>query len=76
MSEQIMKINNVEICTESFGNPKNPAILLIMGAMTSLDWWDEDFCFRLAEQGDLSSGTIIGIWEGRLLMNPGLLITP
>ncbi|KAF0820940.1 Hydrolase, alpha/beta fold family [Bacillus sp. ZZV12-4809] len=51
MSEQIMKINNVEICTESFGNPKNPAILLIMGAMTSLDWWDEDFCFRLAEQG-------------------------
>ncbi|SMO45696.1 alpha/beta fold hydrolase [Melghirimyces algeriensis] len=51
MSEQIFKINNVEICTESFGNPKDPAVLLIMGAMSSLDWWDEDFCLRLADQG-------------------------
>ncbi|MCS0670105.1 alpha/beta fold hydrolase [Cytobacillus firmus] len=51
MSEQIMKINNVDICTESFGNAKDPAILLIMGAMTSLDWWDEEFCLRLADQG-------------------------
>ena len=50
MNEQILKINNVEICTESFGNPNNPAVLLIMGAMSSLDWWDEDFCLRLAER--------------------------
>ena len=50
MNEEIIKIDNVEICTESFGNPKNPAILLIMGAMSSLDWWDEDFCLRLAER--------------------------
>ncbi|MDW4511030.1 alpha/beta hydrolase [Priestia megaterium] len=49
MNEEIIKIDNVEICTESFGNPKNPAVLLIMGAMSSLDWWDEDFCLRLAE---------------------------
>jgi pimeloyl-ACP methyl ester carboxylesterase len=51
MNEQIVKINNVDICTESFGNPKDPAVLLIMGAMSSLDWWDEDFCLRLADQG-------------------------
>jgi pimeloyl-ACP methyl ester carboxylesterase len=51
MSEQILTINKVEICTESFGNPKDPAVLLIMGAMSSLDWWDEDFCLRLADQG-------------------------
>jgi pimeloyl-ACP methyl ester carboxylesterase len=51
MSEKILKINNVEICTESFGNPKDPAMLLIMGAMSSLDWWDEDFCLRIADQG-------------------------
>ncbi|MFK7679765.1 alpha/beta hydrolase [Priestia megaterium] len=49
MNEEIIKIDNVEICTESFGNPKNPAVLLIMGAMSSLDWWDEDFCLRFAE---------------------------
>ncbi|MEI4828484.1 alpha/beta hydrolase [Bacillus sp. FJAT-53711] len=51
MSEQILKVNKVDICTESFGNPKDPAVLLIMGAMSSLDWWDEDFCLRLADQG-------------------------
>ncbi|AOH56367.1 acetyltransferase [Peribacillus muralis] len=51
MSEQILKINSVDICTESFGNAKDPAVLLIMGAMSSLDWWDEDFCIRLADQG-------------------------
>ncbi|WP_066399732.1 alpha/beta fold hydrolase [Neobacillus mesonae] len=51
MSKQILKINKVEICTESFGNSKDPAVLMIMGAMSSLDWWDEDFCLRLANQG-------------------------
>ncbi|MCF6409755.1 alpha/beta fold hydrolase [Pseudalkalibacillus salsuginis] len=51
MNEQTLKINEVDICTESFGNPKDPAVLLIMGAMSSLDWWDEEFCLRLADQG-------------------------
>ncbi|EWG12874.1 streptothricin acetyltransferase Sat-1 [Cytobacillus firmus DS1] len=45
MSEQIMKINNVDICTESFGNSKDPAILLIIGKMSSLDWRDEGPCY-------------------------------
>ncbi|MCF6136524.1 alpha/beta fold hydrolase [Pseudalkalibacillus berkeleyi] len=51
MNEQVLNINQVDICTESFGDSKNPAVLLIMGAMTSLDWWDENFCHRLADQG-------------------------
>ncbi|WP_026677915.1 alpha/beta fold hydrolase [Fictibacillus gelatini] len=51
MREQILKINKVDICAESFGNHKDPAVLLIMGAMSSLDWWDEDFCLRLADRG-------------------------
>lgn len=51
MNEQILKINQVEIYSESFGDPGNPAVLLIMGAMSSLDWWDEEFCRRLAEHG-------------------------
>lgn len=73
MSEQILKVNKVGICTEIFGNPKDPAVLLIMGAMSSLDWWDEDFCLRLADQGDLSFGTIIVIWGDPSLMNLVLL---
>lgn len=51
MKQQLVNVNQVEIYTESFGNPKDPAVLLIMGAMSSLDWWDEEFCKRLAEKG-------------------------
>lgn len=51
MSEKILNVNGVEICAESFGNPDDTPILLIMGAMASMVWWDEDFCRRLAERG-------------------------
>lgn len=51
MSEQIVQANNVEICTESFGEASDPAILLIMGATASMVWWDEEFCRRLAGEG-------------------------
>jgi pimeloyl-ACP methyl ester carboxylesterase len=51
MSEKLYKINGVELCTESFGNPQNPAILLIMGAMCSMVYWDEQFCQQLADTG-------------------------
>lgn len=51
MKQQLLQVNQVDIFTESFGNPKDPAVLLIMGAMSSLDWWDEEFCQQLAEQG-------------------------
>lgn len=49
--EKINKINGIDICTESFGNPAHPAILLIMGAMCSMVYWDEEFCQRLANTG-------------------------
>lgn len=51
MSETIQRINGVDICSESFGNPNDPPILLIMGAMASMLWWDEEFCRMLAERG-------------------------
>ena len=51
MNEKVNKINGIDICTESFGNPKNPAILLIMGAMCSMVYWDEEFCQQLADTG-------------------------
>ncbi|TGQ57492.1 alpha/beta hydrolase [Mesorhizobium sp. M1C.F.Ca.ET.193.01.1.1] len=40
-----------EIVSETFGNPADPAILLIMGAMASMLWWPEAFCRRLAGRG-------------------------
>lgn len=51
MSEKINKMNRIDICTESFGNPNDPAVLLIMGAMCSMVYWDEEFCQRLANTG-------------------------
>ncbi|MDH6348366.1 MULTISPECIES: alpha/beta hydrolase [Brevibacillus] len=51
MTEQMVKVKNAKICTERFGNPADPAILLIMGAQASLVWWEEEFCQRLADAG-------------------------
>ena len=51
MNERIVKINDVEILTESFGNAENPAILLMMGATASMLWWDAEFCRKLAAEG-------------------------
>lgn len=51
MNERLIKIDEIHICTDSFGEPVNPAILLIMGAQSSMIWWEEEFCRRLADEG-------------------------
>ncbi|MBZ9843836.1 alpha/beta fold hydrolase [Mesorhizobium sp. CA5] len=40
-----------DIISESFGSPKDPPILLVMGAMASMLWWPEAFCRQLAGRG-------------------------
>ncbi|MDX8523286.1 alpha/beta hydrolase [Mesorhizobium sp. MSK_1335] len=39
-----------EIVSQAFGDPADRAILLIMGAMASMQWWPEAFCRQLAER--------------------------
>jgi len=51
MNERLIKADGIEICTDSFGKQVNPAILLIMGAQSSMIWWEEEFCQRLADEG-------------------------
>ncbi|MFC2188247.1 macrolide hydrolase EstT [Fulvivirgaceae bacterium LMO-SS25] len=51
MKRKIIKANDIELYTESFGNEKNPAILLVAGATVSMLFWDAEFCSRLAEKG-------------------------
>ncbi len=51
MKERIIENGQVAICTESFRDKKNPTILLIMGAMASMTWWNQEFCERLADKG-------------------------
>jgi pimeloyl-ACP methyl ester carboxylesterase len=47
-NERIVMANGVDICVETFGQPDDPAILLIHGAAASMLWWEEEFCERLA----------------------------
>ncbi|WP_431912672.1 alpha/beta fold hydrolase [Nonomuraea jabiensis] len=49
--EQLLQINGVELCVQTFGDPAAPALLLIGGAEASMDWWDDEFCERLAAGG-------------------------
>jgi pimeloyl-ACP methyl ester carboxylesterase len=43
--------SGIDICYETFGNPDDPAILLVMGLGGPMGWWSEDFCERLAGRG-------------------------
>jgi pimeloyl-ACP methyl ester carboxylesterase len=49
--ERMIGANDVELCTEPFGDPGDPPILLVMGTGASMLWWDEGFCRMLAERG-------------------------
>src|SRR4029453_17185534 len=49
----MIEANGVELCTEAFGDPADPAILLVMGVGGSMLWWEEGFCRLLAEGGRL-----------------------
>ncbi len=51
MAEQILRANGVDLCAETFGDPGDPAILLIGGAASSMLMWREEFCRALADAG-------------------------
>ena len=51
MAERIVEANGAELCTESFGNPADPPLLLIMGVGASMLWWEDGFCRLLADGG-------------------------
>jgi hypothetical protein len=44
VTERMIEANGVELCTEPFGDPADPAILLVMGIGGSMLWWEEGFC--------------------------------
>ncbi len=53
MAERMIETNGVALCTEPFGDPADPPILLLMGLGGSMLWWDEGFCRVLADGGRL-----------------------
>ena len=45
---RLVAANGVEICTEAFGDPVDPPVLLVIGATASMLWWEDAFCRQLA----------------------------
>ncbi len=43
--------NGIEIEYETFGEPGNDPLLMVMGLGAQLTLWDEDFCQMLADRG-------------------------
>jgi len=51
MAEQVCTGNGVELCYETFGDPSDPAALLVMGLATQMVGWPDEFCEELAGRG-------------------------
>jgi pimeloyl-ACP methyl ester carboxylesterase len=46
---RLVPVGDVELCAESFGDPGDPAVLLISGSSSPMDGWDAAFCRLLAD---------------------------
>jgi pimeloyl-ACP methyl ester carboxylesterase len=51
VAERTIEAKGAELCTEAFGDPGDPPLLLIMGVGASMLWWEQGFCRMLAEGG-------------------------
>ncbi|MBS2937966.1 alpha/beta fold hydrolase [Nocardioides sp. J2M5] len=53
MTDQVERatVGDVDLAHESFGDPADPPLLLVMGLATQMLGWDERFCARLADEG-------------------------
>jgi pimeloyl-ACP methyl ester carboxylesterase len=51
LAERMIEANGVQLCTEPFGDPADPPILLVMGIGGSMLWWEDAFCQMLAGAG-------------------------
>jgi pimeloyl-ACP methyl ester carboxylesterase len=49
--EFMIRANGIDICVEAFGNPADPAILLILGACSSMIRWEDDLCRQFVDGG-------------------------
>jgi pimeloyl-ACP methyl ester carboxylesterase len=69
MAESFCRVGDIDLCYETFGDPVDPAMLLIMGLGTQMLGWHEEFCEELAARGffvvrydnrDIGRSTILG----------------
>ena len=51
MGEQFCTVGDVELCYETFGDPADPALLMIMGLGAQLTIWPDALFEGLASKG-------------------------
>lgn len=51
MAVEMVRVDGVDLCVETFGERGAPPILLIAGAAESMEGWDRDLCRLLAGEG-------------------------
>ncbi|MGV9455071.1 alpha/beta fold hydrolase [Streptomyces sp. NPDC003635] len=51
MTEKMVDVGEVQLWTEAFGDPADPALLMIMGASAPVIHYEERFCQDLASRG-------------------------
>ena len=50
--ERFLRVDDdLELCYQTFGDPEDEAVLLVMGLGGPMTWWDPEFCRRLAARG-------------------------
>jgi pimeloyl-ACP methyl ester carboxylesterase len=49
--ERTAFVNGVELSVQTLGDPADPPVLLVMGALSSMLRWEDGFCERLAAGG-------------------------
>lgn len=43
--------HGIELCYQSFGDPSDPTVLLVMGLAGPMNWWSADLCELIAARG-------------------------
>ena len=43
--------DDIELCYQTFGDPDDDPLLLVMGLGGPMNWWDAELCVMLAERG-------------------------
>jgi pimeloyl-ACP methyl ester carboxylesterase len=51
MPVTMVQVGDAELCVDTYGDQGDPAVLLMGGATSSMDWWEPEFCERIASAG-------------------------
>jgi pimeloyl-ACP methyl ester carboxylesterase len=51
MAILFVPVGDAELCVDTVGREGDPAVLLIGGVTASMDWWEPEFCERIASAG-------------------------